>query len=349
MVSAAETHCIRVIARRTFLHAKVQGLIPSCLLRGNMQSNVVKCNAGVVQRNGSVSGVSGQYVISNQPPLTLTSSSFSLLGSMLVTGPTGTLVNQSTPLIISNSTVHIVDSSFSGNQRFDFGGMVIMSGGAVTISNSVFTGLQGRVGGAVMVMNGSLVRMDNNTQFSSCAGSCLAGAVLVNSDSALYLDNVSFTANQANGDRGGGAVLLYGNSSLYASNSGFERNAATAANLYAVDAAAMASGVRPSDDAVPNLWCGAVGGVPGIDSLYGINDLASNHLLGGYSGGYSAHLMLQAFLARQGSDLSALMLQLASAQASLLALLKAAACGNNSDSCLVMMLQPCASLDMQTF
>ena len=237
-----------------------------------------------MQRNASVGGVSGQYIIANQPPLTLTSSSFSLLHSTLVTGPTGALVNQSAPLVISNSTVYIVDSIFSGNQRFDFGGLVIMSGGAVTISNSVFTGLTGRVAGAVMIMNGSLVMMDQGTQLSSNAGSCLAGAVLVNADSALYLDSVSFSNNHANGDRGGGAVLLYGNSSLHTSNSRFEQNAATAGNLYAVDAAAMSSGTRPSEDAIPTLWCGAVGGVSGIDSLYGINDLASNHLLGGYSG-----------------------------------------------------------------
>ena len=242
------------------------------------------CYAGVIQRNASVSGITGQYVIANQPPLTLTSSTFSLLRSISVTGPTGVSINQSAPLIISNSTVHIIDSIFSGNQHFDFGGLVIMSGGAVTISNSVFTALAGRVGGAVMVMNSSLVMMDQSTQFSSNAGRCLAGAVLVNSDSAVYLDTVSFTENRANGDRGGGAILLYGNSSLYASNSHFEQNAATAANLYAVDTAAMAAGTRPSDDAIPTLWCGAVGGVPGIDSLYGINDLASNHLLGGYSG-----------------------------------------------------------------
>lgn len=240
--------------------------------------------AGVIQRNASIKGINGQYVIANQPPLTLTSSTFSLLRSTSVTGPTGISVNQSAPLIISNSTVHIIDSTFSENQHFDFGGLVIMSGGAVTMSNSAFTGLEGRVGGAVMVMNGSLVMMDQSTHFSSNAGRCLAGAVLVNSDSALYLDTVSFTGNHANGDRGGGAVLLYGNSSLYASNSHFEQNAATAANLYAVDAAAMAAGTRPSDDAIPTFWCGAVGGVPGIDSLYGINDLASNHLLGGYSG-----------------------------------------------------------------
>ena len=199
-------------------------------------------------------------------------------------GPWGTLVNQSAPLIISNTTVHIVGSTFSGNQRFDFGGIIIMSGAAVTISNCTFESLTGRVGGAVMIMNGSLVMMDSGTQFSSNTGSCLAGAVLVNSDSALYMEGVTFRGNQAMGDRGGGAVLLYGNSTLHASGSSFYGNAATAANLYAVDAAAMAGGARPSDDAEPTLWCGAVGGVPGLDSLYGINDLASNHLLGGYSG-----------------------------------------------------------------
>ena len=157
--------------------------------------------AGVVQVNGTIKNLAGQFVIADQPALTLTGSSFS-----------------------------------------------------------------------------------QGTQFTSNAGSCLAGGVLVNSDSALYLDDVSFRGNNANGDRGGGAVLLYGNSTLHAVNSDFTDNAATASNLYAVDAAAMASGVRPSDDATPSLWCGAVGGVPGVDSLYGINDLASNHLLGGTSG-----------------------------------------------------------------
>lgn len=233
-----------------------------------------------MQRNASVRGLNGQYVIADQPPLTLTSSSFSLLRSVLVTGPERALVNQSAPLIISNSTVHIVDSTFSGNQHFDFGGLVIMSGGAVTISNSVFTGLVGRVGGAMMIMNGSLVMVNQGTRFSSNAGTCLAGAVLVNSDSALHMDSVSFTSNHANGDRGGGAILLAANSSLYASGSRFETNAATAANLYPVDADAMASGAKPSDDAVPKPWCGNVGGVPGIDTLYGINDLASVHLSG---------------------------------------------------------------------
>ena len=57
-------------------------------------------------------------------------------------------------------------------------------------------------------------------------------------------------------------------------------------NLYAVDAAAMAGGARPSDDGILSLWCGAVGGVLGIDNLYSINDLASTHLLGVYSGGH---------------------------------------------------------------
>ena len=223
-------------------------------------------------------------MIANQPSLTLSASAFNLLQSPLVQGPTGVMVNQSAPLVISNTTMHIVDSTFSSNQWFDFGGIVIMSGSAVTISNCTFSNLLGRVGGAVMVMNGSLVMMNQGTQFSNNAGTCLAGAVLVNSDSALYMDSVSFTGNQANGDRGGGAVLLYGNSSLYANSSTFTGNAATAANLYVVDAAAMAAGARPSDDAVPTMWCGAVGGVSGVDSLYGINDLASNHLLGGYGG-----------------------------------------------------------------
>lgn len=239
----------------------------------------------MVQRNASVSGLKGQYVIANQPPLTLTSSSFSFLRSVVVAGPEGGLMNQSAPLIISNSTVHIVDSSFSTNKHFDFGGLIIMSGSAVTISNSVFTGLVGRVGGAMMIMNGSLVQMNQGTRFSSNAGTCLAGAVLVNYGSALYMNSVSFIGNFANGDRGGGAILLSANSSLYASNTRFEKNAATAANLYPVDAAAMASpGARASDDAIPMPWCGGVGGVPGIDTLYGINDLASNHLLGGFSG-----------------------------------------------------------------
>lgn len=242
------------------------------------------CIAGIIQRNASANNVTGQYVIANQPSLTLSASAFNLLQSPLVQGPTGVMVNQSAPLVISNTTVHIVDSTFSSNQWFDFGGIVIMSGSAVTISNCTFSNLLGRVGGAVMVMNGSLVMMNQGTQFSNNAGTCLAGAVLVNSDSALYMDSVSFTGNQANGDRGGGAVLLYGNSSLYVNSSTFTGNAATAANLYVVDAAAMAAGARPSDDAVPTMWCGAVGGVSGVDSLYGINDLASNHLLGGYGG-----------------------------------------------------------------
>lgn len=241
-------------------------------------------DAGGIQQNGTANSLAGQFVIANQSSLTLTSSVVSQLQSALVEGPTGAFVNQSAPLVISNSTVHIVDSIFSSNQRFDFGGIVIMSGSAVTISNCTFESLTGRVGGAVMIMNGSLVMMDQGTAFSSNAGSCLAGAVLVNSDSALYMEGVAFSGNQALGDRGGGAVLLYGNSTLHASSSTFTDNAATAANLYAVDAAAMAAGTRPSDDAIPSLWCGAVGGVPGVDSLYGINDLASNHLLGGYSG-----------------------------------------------------------------
>jgi len=182
--------------------------------------------------------------------------------------------------------VHIIDSTFSGNQRFDFGGIVIMSGLAVTISNSTFESLTGQVGGAVMIMNGSLVMMDQGTKFSSNAGSCLAGAVLVNSGRALYLEDTVFNGNQAVGDRGGGVLLLHGNSSLHATGSSFTGNAATAVNLYAVDAAAMAGGACPSDDAILSLWCGAVGGVPGIDNLYSINDLASTHLLGVYSGGH---------------------------------------------------------------
>ncbi|KAL0048014.1 hypothetical protein WJX82_005700 [Trebouxia sp. C0006] len=135
-----------------------------------------------------------------------------------------------------------------------------------------------------LTLTSSVLSQLQSVLFSSNAGSCLAGAVLVNSDSALYLEGVAFNGNQAMGDRGGGGVLLYGNSSLHATSSSFTGNAATAANLYVVDATAMAAGARPSEDAVPTLWCGAVGGVPGIDSLYGINDLASNHLLGGYSG-----------------------------------------------------------------
>lgn len=234
--------------------------------------------------------MSGQYVIANQPPVTLTRSSFSFLQSLAVSVPGGGAANQSAPLIISNSTVHIVDSTFSRNERFDFGGLIVTSGGAVTISNTSFTNLLGRVAGAVMVMNGSLALMDQGTVFSSNAGTCLAGAVLVNSDSALYLDSVSFTANSANGNRGGGAVLLAANSSLYVSNSRFESNAATAANLYPVDVTAKASGGRPSDDAIPMPWCGGVGGVPGFDTMYGINDLASNILLGGDSGEHPIHL-----------------------------------------------------------
>ena len=236
-----------------------------------------------MQRNAYVHGLNGQYVIANQPPLTLTSSSFRLLRSVPVAGPNRAQVNQSAPLIISNSTVHIVDSTFSGNEQFDFGGLIIMSGGAVTISNTVFTGLVGRVGGAMMIMNGSLVMMNQGTHFSSNAGTCLAGAVLVNFDSALYMDSVSFTGNHANGDRGGGAILLSANSSLYASGSRFEMNAATAANLYPVDANATAA----SDETMLTSWCGGVGGVPGIDTLYGINDLASNILLGSPSGEHS--------------------------------------------------------------
>ena len=237
----------------------------------------------MVQRNAYVHGLNGQYVIANQPPLTLTSSSFRLLRSVPVAGPNRAQVNQSAPLIISNSTVHIADSTFSGNEQFDFGGLIIMSGGAVTISNTVFTGLVGRVGGAMMIMNGSLVMMNQGTHFSSNAGTCLAGAVLVNFDSALYMDSVSFTGNHANGDRGGGAILLSANSSLYASGSRFEMNAATAANLYPVDANATAA----SDETMLTSWCGGVGGVPGIDTLYGINDLASNILLGSPSGEHS--------------------------------------------------------------
>ena len=255
-------------------------------------------DAGAVQQDAAANNLAGRFVIANQTSLTLTSSVLSQLQSVLVRGPTGALVNQSAPLIISNSTVHIVDSTFSSNQHFDFGGIVIMSGSAVTISNSTFESLTGRVGGAIIIMNGSLVMMDQGTQFSSNAGSCLAGAVLVNSDSALYLEGVAFNGNQAMGDRGGGGVLLYGNSSLHATSSSFTGNAATAANLYVVDATAMAAGARPSEDAVPTLWCGAVGGVPGIDSLYGINDLASNHLLGDYSGGHMhcLHCCLVLFL-----------------------------------------------------
>ena len=255
-------------------------------------------NAGAVQTDAAANSLAGRFVIANQTSLTLTGSVLSQLQSVLVRGPTGALVNQSAPLIISNSTVHIVDSTFSGNQRFDFGGIIIMSGSAVTISNSTFATLTGRVGGAVMIMNGSLVMMDQGTQFNSNAGSCLAGAVLVNSDSALYVEGVAFNGNQAMGDRGGGGVLLYGNSSLHATSSSFTGNAVSATNLYAVDAAAMAGGARPSDDAIPSLWCGAVGGVPGIDSLYGINVLASNHLLGGYSGGHMhcLHCCLTLFL-----------------------------------------------------
>ena len=238
----------------------------------------------MVQRNASVNGLNGQYVIANQPPLTLTSSSFRLLRSVLVAGPNKAQVNQSAPLIISNSTVHIVNSTFSDNEQFDFGGMIVMSGGAVTISNTVFTGLVGRVGGAMMIMNGSLVMMDQATRFSSNAGTCLAGAVLVNFDSALYMDSVSFSGNQANGDRGGGAILLSANSSVYVSGSHFESNAATAANLYPVAANATAA----SDETMLTSWCGAVGGVPGIDVLYGINDLASSILLGSPSGEHHA-------------------------------------------------------------
>ena len=271
--------------------------------------------------NASTGNLSAQYIIADQPALTVRSSFFSALTSNPVQGfsttaavttqsatvsdqnasvstsssallnsaspatpaanqSSATMINQSAPLIISNTTVHIVDSTFDGNQHFDFGGMIAINGAAVTISNTSFSNLKGRVAGAALITAGSLVMFDSGSSFTGNSGSCLAGAVLVNADSALYLNDATFANNLANGDRGGGAVLLYGNSTLHAVGTTFSGNAATAANLYAVDADAMAAGGTPSDVAVPTLWCGAVGGVAGIDGLYGIDDLASNHLLG---------------------------------------------------------------------
>ena len=293
--------------------------------------------AGTIQLNASVGNLSAQYLIANQPALTVRSSFFtslvsheikgpstsapvssqsantsdpgapdliptsSLLNSAAATTPTANqstpMINQSAPLIISNTTVHIVDSVFDHNQHFDFGGLIAMNGAAVTVSNTRFSNLLGRVAGAALITSGSLVMFDEGTRLTGNAGTCLAGAVLVNADSALYLDNTTFANNQANGNRGGGAVLLYGNSTLHAVNSKFTQNAATAANLNSVDAADMAAGGTPSDVAVPTQWCGAVGGVAGIDTLYGIDDLASNHLLG--SGEYIHILHAQ----RLGSQL----------------------------------------------
>ena len=289
------------------------------------QSHLYGFAAGTIQLNASVGNLSAQYLIANQPALTIRSSFFSSLVSYEITGPSTSvpvssqsantsdpgapdivptssllnsaaptanqstpMINQSAPLIISNTTVHIVDSVFDSNQHFDFGGMITMNGAAVTVSNTRFSNLRGRVAGAALITSGSLVMFDEGTSLTGNAGMCLAGAVLVNADSALYLDSTTFANNQANGDRGGGAVLLYGNSTLHAVHTNFTQNAATAANLNPVDAVIMAAGGTPSDVAVPTQWCGAVGGVAGIDTLYGIDDLASNHLLG--SGEY-IHIM----------------------------------------------------------
>lgn len=281
-----------------------------------LQLQVACFVAGTIQLNASSGNLSAQYVIANQPALTIQGSFFTSLASLEVVGPVTTatvvnssvsasgddvpietspgsllesatpdtpaanqstpMVNQSAPLIISNTTVHIVDSVFDSNQRFDFGGMIVMNGAAVTVSNTSFRNLQGRVAGAALITYGSLVMINQGSSFTGNSGTCLAGAVLVKSDSALYLDDSTFANNHANGDRGGGAVLLYDNSTLHAVNTVFTQNQATAANLYGVDAVA---GGTPSDLAIPTQWCGAVGGVAGIDSLYGINDLASNHLL----------------------------------------------------------------------
>lgn len=297
--------------------------------------------AGTIQLNASSGNLSAQYVIADQPALTISGSFLSLLNSHEVVGPataattvnesapaseqnvpvvtstssllnsapstplaanqSTTMVSQSAPLIISNTTVHIVDTVFDSNQRFDFGGMIVMNGAAVTISNTRFNNLHGRVAGAALVTSGSLVMLNQGSSVTGNSGSCLAGAILVKSGSALYLEDATFANNNAMGDRGGGAVLLYDNSTLHAVNTVFTQNAATAANLYAVDADAMAGGATPSDVAVPSLWCGAVGGVAGIDTLYGINDLASNHLLGSgkcaeptYNGAIATQTLIQA-------------------------------------------------------
>ena len=205
---------------------------------------------------------------------------FNAISSLAVRGPATptTLVNQSAPLLIINTTVHIVDSSFDSNQHFDFGGLIAMNGAAVTISNTRFSNLHARVAGAALVTTGSLVMLNQGSIVTSNSGSCLAGGMLVNADSSLYLDEVAFTVNEAKGDRGGGAVLLYGNSTLHASNSVFQQNAATAVNL---DPESLASSTgTPTDTALPDLWCGAINGVPGIDVLYGINDLAAKSLHG---------------------------------------------------------------------
>lgn len=101
-------------------------------------------------------------------------------------------VNQTAPLIIFNSTVHLDNCSFAGNTGFDFGGVAILNNSVVLVSSSSFVGLQGRVAGAMLLTASSAALVEASTSFEGNKGTCLAGGVLVNSGSLLAVRDTLF-------------------------------------------------------------------------------------------------------------------------------------------------------------
>ena len=184
------------------------------------------CAESYLEPNGTTTeGLSAQYVVSNQTQLTLRGLNFSNLMSMDVqpltesssglnstvgfsapgsnmSGPlidyepaateAPVAVNQTAPLIIFNSTVHLDNCSFAGNTGFDFGGVAILNNSVVLVSSSSFVGLQGRVAGAMLLAASSAALVEASTSFEGNQGTCLAGGVLVNSGSLLAVRDTLF-------------------------------------------------------------------------------------------------------------------------------------------------------------